>query len=112
MPQRLETFAEFWVVYLGEHSRPGTRAVHIAGSSAALVFVAFAALRGAPSLLVPALLVGYAAAWTSHAFIEHNRPATFRYPVWSFLADWKMWGLAVTGQLPRELKRVGIAPSS
>jgi hypothetical protein len=44
----------------------------------ALVFVAFAALRGAPAWLVPALLVGYAAAWTSHAFIEHNRPATFR----------------------------------
>ncbi|WP_422460561.1 Mpo1-like protein [Endozoicomonas sp. ALB115] len=25
-----------------------------------------------------------------HFFFEHNKPATFKYPVYSFLGDWVM----------------------
>ena len=38
--------------------------------------------------LVP--LVGYAFAWAGHNFFEHNRPATFIYPVFSLMGDYRM----------------------
>ena len=36
-------------------------------------------------------VVGYGLAWVGHFFFEHNKPATFIYPVFSFLADFRMF---------------------
>jgi hypothetical protein len=51
----------------------------------------------------PWLLAGvvwaYAFAWIGHFKIEHNKPATFTYPLWSLLGDFKMWGLMAAGKL-------------
>jgi len=33
-----------------------------------------------------ALFLPYALAWVSHFFIEHNRPASFEHPLWSWWA--------------------------
>jgi hypothetical protein len=110
--ERIRTFAEFWLFYLGEHAKPATRALHIVGSTVGLVAAALAVALRAPLLLGVALVAGYAFAWIAHAAVEHNRPATFRYPLWSFLADWKMWGCAVTGRLRGELERAGVGPRS
>jgi len=98
-PARFTSFAEFWPFYLGEHSRPLTRALHFAGTSAALALAVAAAVRGEPRLLAVALVVAYGLAWVAHFFVEHNRPATFRFPLCSFAADWKMWALMLTGRL-------------
>jgi hypothetical protein len=108
MRGRIETFAEFWPFYLREHAKPATRALHLIGSTASLVCLGLALARSTPLLLVAAALSGYGCAWVAHAAIEHNRPATFRYPLWSFAADWKMWGCADTGRLGRELRRAGL----
>jgi hypothetical protein len=110
MAERIETFDEFWPFYLGEHAKPATRALHIAGSTVGLVVALLAAVLRMPSLLLVALVAGYAFAWIAHATVEHNRPATFTYPVWSFAADWKMWAYAITGRLGRELERAGVRP--
>ena len=112
MSGRIQSFDEFWPFYLGEHAKPATRALHLVGSTVALVLVALAIVLRAPALLGAALVAGYAFAWIAHLTVEHNRPATFRYPLWSFLADWKMWGCAVTGRLGRELERAGVGPRS
>jgi hypothetical protein len=108
MDGRIQIFAEFWPFYLGEHAKPATRALHVVGSTVALIAVIVAIVRRLPMLLAVALVAGYALAWIAHAAIEHNRPATFRHPLWSFLADWKMWGCAITGQLDGELERAGV----
>lgn len=57
-----------------------------------------------------ALVQGYAFAWIGHFFFEHNKPATFKYPRFSFMGDWRLWWDIVTGKIPyqRELgRRVG-----
>jgi hypothetical protein len=112
MAGRIQTFEEFWPFYLGEHARPATRALHIAGSTVGLVAAALAVVLRVPALFLVALVSGYAFAWISHATVERNRPATFKYPAWSFAADWKMWAYALTGRLGRELDRVGVPRAS
>lgn len=40
-----------------------------------------------------------------HYRIEGNRPATFKYPLWSFAADFKMLGKIVQGEMQEEVRR-------
>jgi hypothetical protein len=106
--QRMNTFAEFWPFYLREHARPQTRMLHVAGTSLSVLLLASAAALRSGWLVLVALVCGYAFAWVGHYFVEHNRPATFKYPFWSFAADWKMWALTLTGRLAPELERAGV----
>ncbi|MEE2828222.1 MAG: DUF962 domain-containing protein [Myxococcota bacterium] len=104
--KRIQTFAEFWPFYLGEHRSPLNRALHYLGTSAALSIVLYAALSGRPLLGLLALLAGYGPAWIGHFFIEKNRPASFSYPAWSFRGDLKMVGYFLTGRMGREITRL------
>lgn len=102
--QRIQTFAEFWPFYVREHSVPACRALHFIGSSLALAVLAGAILYS-PWLLLAAPFVGYGFAWVGHFFIERNKPASFKYPLWSFVADWKMWALMLAGRMGEEVKK-------
>jgi len=106
----MQTFAEFWPFYLREHSRRTTRRLHFAGTTLSLVLLLSAVALRSGWLVLAALVCGYAFAWIGHFFVEHNRPATFKYPLWSFAADWKMWALAFRGRLGAELARAGVKP--
>ena len=51
-------------------------------------------------LLAIAVVQGYAFAWVGHFFFERNRPATFKYPVFSLMGDWRMWWEILIGRRP------------
>ena len=108
----MNSFDEFWPFYLGEHSLPATRWMHFFGSSAALGLAVSGVVTGSWAMLPAAVVSGYAFAWVSHFFIEKNRPATFKYPLWSLAADWKMWSMMATGRLNAELTRLKIPVTS
>ena len=99
------TYAAFWLHYLRAHDRPGTRALHYAGSMAALLLLLAAILSGRWWPLLAAVLVGYAFAWTGHYAIEGNRPATFGHPLWSLASDFRMLALWAIGRLAPHLAR-------
>ena len=99
----MKTFEEFWPFYVREHSDQTNRKLHFLGSSASLAFVAAAILRREPKHLLHALLAGYGGAWIGHFVFEKNKPATFKYPLWSFISDWKMYAKILTGTMDAEV---------
>jgi hypothetical protein len=97
--RRFKSFSEFWPYYLSEHSRPTTRLLHCLGSFTGIGVLIALIVAGKWWLFPLAFVPGYALAWIGHFFIEKNRPATFTYPLWSFMGDWKMIALMLTGRL-------------
>jgi len=104
--QRFDSFEQFWPHYVAEHSQPATRTLHAIGTTAALACIAACITARKWKLLPLALVPGYGAAWLAHFLIEKNKPATFDYPLWSFIADYKMVGLMLTGKMDAEVERL------
>lgn len=107
-----KNFAEFWPYYLGEHAKPATRAFHVFGTTVAVAILTWAVSTASWPYLLGAPVSGYLFAWLSHFLIEKNRPATFTYPLWSLIADFKLWALTLTFQIGPELDRLGLRGST
>jgi hypothetical protein len=103
MSDRFESFEEFWPYYVREHARKTTRVLHFCGTTAALATLGAAILTRRPALFALAPVVGYGPAWVGHFFVEKNRPATFRYPLWSLRADFVMFGKMIAGTMDDEV---------
>ncbi len=88
---RYSNFAEFYPFYLSEHTHPTCRKLHFVGTWLVVAIVIGAIASGTLWWLLAAPLAGYGFAWIGHYFFEHNRPATFKYPLYSFIGDWVMW---------------------
>ena len=100
--RRYNSFSEFWPHYVAEHSKPATRLLHLIGTFIALGLVGYLVAIGKWWLFPLALVPGYGAAWMAHFFIEKNQPATFQYPLWSFMGDYKMIWMMLTGRIKQE----------
>jgi hypothetical protein len=95
----IKTFAEFYPLYLKEHSNRTCRRLHFVGSSLALVCLALLVYTGRPGYALGALLCGYGFAWLGHFGFEKNRPASFKRPLYSFMGDWVMYRDLWTGRI-------------
>ena len=63
-----------------------------------LVALATAIVTMNPWWLLAMPIIGYGFAWVGHFFFEKNKPATFKYPLWSLMGDWRMFFEIVSGQ--------------
>jgi hypothetical protein len=95
---RFQSFAAFYPHYIHEHSNRTCRRIHVIGSALVLVVPVVAVATRNPWWLLAMPLVGYGFAWVGHAFFEKNRPATFKYPLWSLMGDWRMFFETVSGR--------------
>ena len=105
---RIATYPQFWRYYLREHAKPATRAWHYLGTSLTILCLAGAVAMHEPWLLLAAVILGYTLAWIGHFTSEKNRPATFRYPLWSLYSDFRMFGAWILGRLPAALAEAGV----
>lgn len=97
--KKYQTYSDFYPYYLSEHRNPTCRALHFVGST--IVLLLLVAMLVTQTWWLGALipLAGYGFAWVGHFFFEHNRPATFTYPAYSFAGDWVMYGQLLTGKI-------------
>ncbi len=104
MNGQFSSLDEFWPFYLSQHLEPVTRRLHFIGTTLGLVLAALAAVRREPRLLLAALVAAYGCAWIGHFFFERNAPATFKHPLLSLQADFRMYGLMWRGKLDAEIR--------
>jgi hypothetical protein len=105
MSERIQSFEQFFLYYLREHARPACRAWHYLGTTLALSCLVAGVVSGNGWWFLVGLVAGYGPAWIGHAFVEKNRPATFQYPLWSLISDFRMYGLWISGRLGPWLAR-------
>ncbi|ABZ77541.1 membrane protein-like protein [Shewanella halifaxensis HAW-EB4] len=98
MNKRFESFGEFYPFYLSQHVNKTCRALHYVGSSLVVVILIYALLSHQWWILGLLPVIGYGFAWIGHFVFEKNRPATFKYPLYSFMADWLMLFKALTSR--------------
>lgn len=94
-----DSFKTFWPFYVSQHTHKTNRVLHVLGSLLGLMtLIILSVLDYGFKSFIFALIIGYGFAWTGHFVFEKNRPATFKYPIYSFMADWKMLILILSGK--------------
>lgn len=122
-PNGYATFDAFYPYYLGEHANSICRRLHLVGTSISSLVLLRVLVSFIPKVvagsnsksdsahieklrlqaplwkyLAGGMLQAYFMAWVGHFFFEHNKPATFKYPIYSLLGDLKMLSEVVTGK--------------
>ena len=96
---RFASFREFYPHYLAEHANRTCRRLHVVGSTLVIACLVALVVTRTWWWLAAAFLCGYGFAWIGHFFFEHNKPATFRHPLYSFAGDWLMYAQVLTGRM-------------
>lgn len=102
---------EFYPFYLSQHSSRLNRKLHFIGTTLGFLIILTALITGYYSYLILFPIVGYGFAWIGHFFIEKNRPATFKYPLFSFIGDMYMYKAIIQGKEDELYKSLGITQS-
>jgi len=97
--ENYKNFKEFYPFYLREHSNKTCRILHVIGSSLVIALLIYTIAVQQYKLLLLLPVIGYGFAWVGHYVFEKNTPATFKYPLYSFIGDWVMWWQFITLKL-------------
>lgn len=96
---RFTNFKDFYPFYLSEHENVTCRRLHFIGSLLVLAILVTAIMTQTWALLFLLPIAGYGFAWVGHFFFEHNKPATFKYPLYSLIGDWVMFADILRGRV-------------
>tara|TARA_B100001146_G_C15875582_1_gene303783 strand:- start:206 stop:514 length:309 start_codon:yes stop_codon:yes gene_type:complete len=96
---KFTSFKEFYPYYLSEHKLPITKLLHIIGSLCSLGFLISMIISKKYQYIPFVFIIGYGFAWISHFAFEKNKPATFKYPLYSFIGDWIMLKDVITRKI-------------
>ncbi len=99
MSSEFNSLQEFYPFYLSQHQNKINLLLHFIGSSFFLLIVLHILFTGHLWEIILAIIIGYGCAWIGHFFFEKNKPATFKYPLYSFCADWMMYKDMLTGKI-------------
>ncbi len=105
MDRHFASYDEFFLHYLRQHREPQNRLLHACGTALGLLVLIASFILHHPWFALLFLPVGYGFAWFGHFVFEHNQPATWEHPWWSFVSDFRMLALMLTGKLDEWLKR-------
>jgi len=94
-----KTFTEFYPFYLKEHSNPTCRKLHFFGTSGVIALLILFFFTGNLMVLAMLPVAGYGFAWIGHFIFERNRPASFKYPIYSILGDFRMFWDILAGRV-------------
>lgn len=108
--KQFSCYDEFFDFYLQQHSNPTNRALHAAGTMLGVGVVAGALISRKPLYALLFFPVGYGLAWTGHFLVEKNKPASFGHPLWSFISDFRMLGLMLSGKLEERMQTAAGRP--
>ncbi len=92
--KKYTSIQEFYPFYLSQHQNFTSRILHFIGTG--LLILAFMAgmLFHDWRFIVATPFIGYGFAWVGHFFFEKNKPATFKYPIYSLACDFILfWDL-------------------
>ena len=99
MGRGYRSFGEFYPYYLLEHQDPTCRLLHFTGTALVIVTLLAALATRHWRWLLAAPVSGYGFAWVGHFVFEHNRPATFRHPLYSLAGDFVMFRDILIGRV-------------
>ncbi len=97
--KEFNSFKQFYPYYLKEHTNDVCRRLHFFGSSLVIILLLGGLWTMNTWYFVMMPIAGYSFAWVGHFFFEHNKPATFTYPLYSFIGDWKMFAQILSGRI-------------
>ena len=96
---KFTSFKKFYPYYLSEHKLKINKILHIIGSLSGLIFLIIILYSKNYKYIPLSFLFGYTFAWIGHFIFEKNKPATFKYPIYSFMGDWVMLKDVLIGKI-------------
>ena len=91
---KFQSLKEFYPYYLSEHQNTTCRILHFIGTGLLLLSLFAGVLFHDLRFIVAIPFIGYGFAWIGHFFFEKNKPATFKYPLYSLASDFLLfWDL-------------------
>ena len=86
----MKSIHDWLSAYGASHQNPTNKILHVIGSLAGLFLVCIFIIKSKYLYIPLAFIPGYSCAWIGHFIFEKNKPATFKYPLFSFIGDWVM----------------------
>lgn len=104
MEKEYKSVKEFYPYYLSEHQNYISRILHFLGTSLVISLAISSIIMFDFKLLLYIPIAGYSFAWVGHFFFEKNKPATFKYPLFSLICDFKMYFDLLLQRIPFDPK--------